>query len=54
MVLACAEKIGAIHRKEGGGNESIREKEERKSYSIVVWPHSERKDEMKKGKVHGR
>ena len=31
MVWACDEKRGAQRRKEGDGNESTREKEERKS-----------------------
>ena len=31
MEWACDEKRGALHRKEVGGNESTREKEERKA-----------------------
>ena len=31
MVWACDEKRGALRRKEGNGNESAREKEERKA-----------------------
>ena len=31
VVLACDQKRGALQRKEGDGNESTREKEERKT-----------------------
>ena len=31
VVSACDEKRGTVHRKEGDGNESTREKEERKT-----------------------
>ena len=31
MVWACDEKKGALRRKEGDGNDSTREKEERKT-----------------------
>ena len=36
MVSARDEKIGALHRKEGDGNESTGEKEERKTWEKMV------------------
>ena len=36
VVWSCDAKIGALHRKEGDGNESTREKEERKAREKMV------------------
>ena len=35
MVRACDEKIGALRRKEGDGNESTGEKEERRMSTYI-------------------
>ena len=36
MAWACDEKRGTLRRKEGDRNESTREKEERKTYEMMV------------------